>query len=89
MPTQPVPRLGDIVYYYDEDKVAHAGFVANVKHDKIDKTGLPLINIGYFHRSNSYFLRAQNLSSAYHNGERWVIIERWSWPDAVPEDEHK
>lgn len=83
-----IPRLGDIVYFYDENKFAFAAIVAFV-HDRVHgKTDRPLVNLTIFKHDGR--VRAQTeVEPAYDDGEKWRLIEKWSWPDEIPTDEFK
>lgn len=79
-------KLGDIVYFYDEDRQPHSAIVAHVHKDRIKQGDRPVCNLAMFKRDGRVANRP-NVEPAYNNGEKWVLLNKWSWPDEVPEDE--
>lgn len=83
-----IPRLGDIVYYFNEDKQPFAAMVAHVHEDRTDKvTGRPVCNLAIIKRDGRIAARVE-VEPAYDDGDKWRLIEKWAWPDEVPEDEY-
>lgn len=78
------PKLGDIVFWYDENKQPHAAIVSYVHprflHDK------PVCNLAIFKYDgrSSYKI---DVEPAHHDGRLWKMMEKWSWPDEIPETE--
>ncbi len=82
-----IPRLGDIVYYFNEDKQPFAALVAHVHEDKIDSgTGRPVCNLAIFKRDGRTAGRIE-VEPAYDDGDKWRLIEKWAWPEEVPADQ--
>jgi hypothetical protein len=80
------PRLGDIVYYFDEDKQPHAAIVAHIWDDRTDAvTERPVCNLAIFKHDGRIAARVE-VEPAYDNGERWVLINKW--PDEVPPEQY-
>lgn len=78
-----VPKQGDLVYYYDEDKRVYAATVAYVTQT-LGKDGIrPLCNLAIIKHSG-YQSNKQAIAPAYHDGKLWRLIEKWSWPDEIP-----
>jgi len=82
-----IPRLGDIVYFYDDNKNAFSAIVAFV-HDRVSpRCDRPLVNLAIFKHDGRN--RAQTeVEPAYDTGNGWRVVEKWSWPDEVPEDDY-
>lgn len=78
-----LPRLGDLVYYYDEDKRPHAATVAFI-HDKVGSDGVrPICNLAIT-LHNGFGRGLRSVSPAFHDGKIWRLISKWSWPDEIP-----
>lgn len=78
-----VPKLGDLVYYYDDDKRVYAATVSYVT-PILGKEGIrPLCNLAIIKHSG-YQSNKQGIAPAYHDGKLWRLIEKWSWPDEIP-----
>lgn len=78
------PKLGEICYYYDENKHPHAAIVAHI-HARITHDR-PVLNLAVFNHEGKVANR-QNIEPAHHNGTIWVMMNKWSWPDEIPTDE--
>lgn len=82
-----LPRLGDIVYFYDENKHAFAAIVAFVHSRVSPKCDRPPVNLSIIRHDGR--IRSQTeVEPAYDDGNAWRVIEKWSWPDEVPEDDY-
>lgn len=82
-----IPKLGEMVYYYDEDKQPLPGLIAYLYPTITSPSGRPTCNITIIRRDANFAPRIK-VEPAYHNGERWILINKWSFPDEVPEDEY-
>lgn len=73
---------GRFVVYFDEDKQPYVAVVAWV-HDKLSRQiDRPICNLATFGH-DGYHGKKVNVEPAYHNGERWIIINKWAWPNEV------
>jgi len=84
-----IPRLGDIVYYFDENKIPNAAIVAHVHSEKTDKiTGRPVCNLAIFKRDGRIAPRVE-VEPAYDDGNNWRLINKWAWPEEVPVEQYQ
>lgn len=82
-----IPRLGDIVYFYDEDKRAYAAMVAYVHPTFSRRCDRPNVNLSILKHDGR--IRAQtDVEPSYEDEHGWRVINKWSWPDEIPEDDY-
>lgn len=82
-----IPRLGDILFYYDENKHAHTAIVAFVHPRFSSKCDRPILNLSILKHDGRITARTET-EPAYDDGTQWRVIEKWSWPEEVPADDY-
>lgn len=81
-----IPQLGDLVYFYDEDRRVYAAHIAYC-FEKFGK-GIerPICNLVMTKHDGGLARRLQ-IEPAYHDGSKWRMINKYSWPDEIPKDD--
>lgn len=78
--------VGDMVYYFDEDRTVHAAFVCYVHPRFSQGIERPICNLASFN-ARCYLKLKQSIEPAYHNGDRWILINKWAYRGEIPEEE--
>lgn len=81
------PLMGDMVFYFDEDKRPYAAVVAYVHKRAVKGTRRPVCNLATYKHDGRVANRV-DVEPAYFDNHTgiWRIIGKWSWPDEVPEE---
>lgn len=79
------PLMGDMVYYFDEDKCPCVAFVAFVFPRKIKGSPRPICNLAIIKHDGRFAARVNVAPAIFDNSKAiWKVINRWAWPDEIP-----
>jgi len=79
-------RIGTQVVYTDDGARPHLAFIVWIFPKISPFIDRPICNLATFDHSG-YVSRQREIGPAYHDGARWHIIDKWSLPGELPEDE--
>ena len=80
------PQIGDPVLYYDENRQPHAAIIAHIHDTYLDNTDRKICNLAMFKRDGRVANRV-SVSPAFHDGEKWRLLNRWACRNEIPEGE--
>lgn len=75
--------MGDMVFYFDEDKRPYAAVVAFVHDRAVAHTKRPICNLTIYKHDGRVANRVE-VGPAYFDNKIWKILGKWAWPDEVP-----
>lgn len=79
------PTLGRAVIYFDDSRQPHAAIVAHVHDNESRHIARPSCNLATFRRNGQVVARI-SVEPAYDDGERWHLLNKWAYPDEVPDE---
>ncbi len=81
-----IPKLGDIVYYIDEDRAPVAAIIAYVDQEPSAYCKRPVCNLTIFNHDGRTHAR-RRVEPAYHDGFRWMLLNKWAKIGEIDESE--
>lgn len=76
-------KIGLQVIFFDDDKRPHAAIVARIYSEEqvnFDRPRVALSWLGY----DGKWRAKDHVESAHHDGEQWVLLEKWAFEGEVP-----
>lgn len=81
-------NIADTVIYVDEDRIPRPAIVTKLFKDKSSSIDRTICNLTIFN-DKGYPHPRQRVEPAYHDGERWHVINKWAFRSELPEDEFR
>lgn len=81
------PKIGDTIVFIDESRQLHHAVIARIYEDEewslSQRPRIMCAWMGY----DGMWKRTNHVEPARHDGERWIVLQKWAYPDEIPADE--